>query len=103
MPTPDLSGSWSKRPATLNAVLQLVTLAVLGTGGVVGKSAYDDLAERLTEARIEAASMRAAIESLSNQRDAQAAQHEATRARVEALDLRLTSLEVQARETTKRR
>lgn len=91
------------KPVTINAVFQLITLAVLGTGGMVGKSAYDDLAERLTEARIEAAELRSAVENLSTQRDASAAANEATRARIEAIDLRLTSLEVQARETTKRR
>ena len=85
------------RPATVNAVLQLVTLAVLGTGGYVGKEAYDDLAERLTEARIEAAELRKVVEGLSDQRDAAQAQHEATRARVDAIDLRLTALEVESR------
>lgn len=91
------------KPATINAVLQLVTLAVLGTGGYVGKEAYDDLAERLTEARIEAAELRKVVEGLSSQREASQAQHESTRARVDALDLRLTALEVEARTDKRRR
>ena len=91
------------KPVTVNAVLQLITLAVLGTGGYVGKEAYDDLAERLTEARIEAAALRTSVESLSDQRDTTTALHEATRARVEAIDLRLTALEVQARDDRKRK
>lgn len=104
MSAPDISYSAAKRerPATVNAILQLVTLAVLGTGGVVGKSAYDDLAERLTEARIEAASLRQVVEGLSMQRDASTANAEATRARVEAIDLRLTALEVESRTKVKR-
>lgn len=84
------------KPVTINAVFQLITLAVLGTGGVVGKSAYDDLADRLTEARIEAATLRTAVEALSTQRDAHQAANESTRGRIEAIDLRLTALEVRA-------
>lgn len=90
------------KPVTINAVFQLILVAMLGTGGYLGKSAYDELTDRLTEARIEAATLRTAVEGLSMQRQAAEVQGETTRARVEAIDLRLTALEVKAA-TEKRR
>lgn len=84
------------RPVTVNAVFQLVLIAMLAGGGVVGKSAYDDLADRLTDARIEAASLRVAVEGLSSQRDANVAAVASVQSQVQGLDLRLTALEVKA-------
>lgn len=91
------------RTATVPAVLQIITLFVLGTGGYVGKEAYDDLADRLTEARIEAASLRTAVEGLSLQKVNSDVAQETVRAQVQAMDLRLTALEVRAAQDTRRK
>lgn len=103
MPESSYEAGRRERPATVNAVLQIITLFVLGTGGAVAKSGYDDLADRLTEARIEAAELRKVVEAQSDLRISADIEVNALRSRVETIDLRLTALEVHSESDKKRR
>ncbi len=102
MPESSYEAGRRERPATVNAVLQIITLFVLGTGGYVGKEAYDDLADRLTEARIEAAELRKVVEAQADLRVSADIEVNGIRTRLETVDLRLTALEVQQAEKRRR-
>ncbi len=91
-----------ERPATVNAILQIITLFVLGTGGYVGKEAYADLADRLTEARTEAAELRKVVEAQADLRVSADIEVNGLRTRLETVDLRLTALEVQSQRKDRR-
>ena len=90
-------------PVTVPAILQLLTLGTLFTGGYVGKEAYDDLADRLTEARIEAAELRKVVEAQADLRVSADIEVNGLRTRLETVDLRLTALEVQQAQKKDRR
>lgn len=74
--------------------LQALTIGLLGTGGAIGKGAYEDLRTELVQQRIETAELRKTLEVWSEQAASQSAAIAANRAKLDSVESRLVRLEV---------
>lgn len=98
-----LAAAEAKGPVNVASILQAVTIVVLLGGGGIAKGAYEELRSELTAARIEAASLRVVVESMNDARASDRVTQENLSGRLQAMDLRLTALEVSSQAAAKER
>lgn len=84
-----------RQQLTVQSIMQILTLAGLATGGYVGKGAYENLRDQMTDQRVTTAETRKVVESISAALNTGREERIAIQAKISGLESRLAKTEAQ--------